>query len=423
MAPPSARGCGGVPHRVLVVPLVLVVAVSLTGCIQEPDQSFQVRPGDLVMAHLVVANETTLALPLDVNASKAEELCGASLQEASTCPAAERVYSLGPAPADPPVGYEDPIPLPGPVANKLQGASPGETILLEGVQPWGPYRSNLVEEHPVHEAVPRIVDSEDAYGIAWPTKPLDEGMHKLMPDEEANGTRLSIDRWCNDRFCLFESVLTGYNATQLFVKHEPVQGARVHIDALDTSLAITNTTGDGFTVDGNHKHAGGTFDVFVHLTSARGPPGEAQRATGFQKAAVNGDTVTFAGLLGTPIVLEFFATWCPSCEENAKHLNRIEERFGDDVHIVSIGVDPWEEGASFERFIEENDVSWPVVVDGDGSLARAYGVGSLSTGVVINQEGLVVHTETGVADHERVVRVLEDLLEESTGVPDEEGIS
>ncbi len=303
------------------------------------------------------------------------------------------------------------MPLPSALANELQGASPGEMVLLEAIDPWGPHDEALVEEHEINDAFPRFVDDDEAYGVLWETESMDDGEKKILPGEDANGTRLFIDRWCNERFCLFESILIGYNETHLLVEHQPLAGQQVHVPELDTTLTVTEVTEDTFVIDGNHRYAGVTFDVFVNLVSARGPPSEAQRAPGFEANALNDGNVSLEELLGNPVVLEFFATWCPSCEENANHLNRIHERFGDTVHIVSIGIDPWEEGASFQRFIDANDVSWPVIVDEDGSLAKAYSVGSLSTGIVISPEGFIVHTETGVANHERVVAVLEGILE------------
>jgi aspartate kinase len=66
-------------------------------------------------------------------------------------------------------------------------------------------------------------------------------------------------------------------------------------------------------------------------------------------------------------------------------------------------------------FIEPGHPDWPIVVDEHGEVAEAYGVGSLSTEVIVAPDGTIVHTETGVADHDRVVRVLTSLLADGDG--------
>jgi peroxiredoxin len=146
----------------------------------------------------------------------------------------------------------------------------------------------------------------------------------------------------------------------------------------------------------------------------RATPTGGERAPGFELTTVDGGTVSLAELLGKPVVVEFFASWCPSCKENAEHLVRVNETFGDQVRIVPIDVDPSESADAIREFVDRYGITWPVAVDEQGEVSSAYGVGRLSTEVLIGSEGTIRHVETGVADHDRVVGILEDLVEGPT---------
>lgn len=389
--------------------LLLVPASLVAGCVAEPSSQLTLRQGDLARVELVVWNGNDTVLPRD--AATVEELCGATPDASlAACPSAERAYALrGTPPAQAPSAWADASPLPDPLIDLLEGTRTGETIHRQDLAAFGPHRPGLVEEHALEGAVSRFVDDPRAYGRTWNTTLLDNGTHRIEP-EVPEGTTLEVDRWCNERFCLFESALAGHDERHLFVRHGAQEGQAVHVPELDTRLRVTSVDEASFTVDGNPRHAGERFDVFAHVTEARGPPEGAQRAPDFAVNTLNGTSLELSELLDRPIVLEFFATWCPSCAENADHLAEVRDRFGNQVRIVSIGVDPWEKPDAFRSFAREHDVTWPIAVDEDGEIAQAYGVGSLSTEIVVSEHGAIVHTETGVADHERVVGVLEAQL-------------
>jgi len=409
-AGPRVEGAGGRGRALLA--LVLLVGPAVAGCLAEPETQLRLRQGDLARVELVAWNGSDVALPGNAD-GPVVDLCGAQPGTNGTCPGAERAYVLGPAPpAELPAGWGDVAPLPGPLVELLEGREVGPSTVREDVLAFGPYREDLVETHPVEQRLPRVVDDPTAYGRTWPTTELENGSHRIEPGN-ATGASLAVDRWCNERFCLFESTLVGHDEDHLVVEHQVREGQAADARDLDARLAVIEVANGTFTVDGNPAHAGERFDVFARVVDARGPPSGAERAPGFELEALDGSTVALADLLDRPVVLEFFATWCPSCAENAEHLAQVEERFGDRVHIVSVAVDPWEERRAFEAFAEEHGVTWPIVVDEHGEVAESYGVGSLSTEVVVAPGGAVLHTETGVADHERVVRVLEELLAET----------
>jgi peroxiredoxin len=399
---------------------LLIVGSLLAGCLSSPSTQLSARRGDLAEIELVVAGEDGLALP--ANATNASQVCPAPLAEvgAEGCPAARAPYVLlDESPAHLPDGFENASGLPESLVDVLEGMREGEHRYREDVQAWGAHRPGLVREHDRRQAVPRAVEDPEAYDHDWNTTQREDGDWFIEPSEDDEGAKLAVSDWCNERFCLFRSELVDWNRTHLVVEHGAEEGDRIHVRSLDTSLAVVDAGPDAFTVDGNDPRAGERFDVYAHLVDLRGPSEGEQRAPSFELTTLEGEPIALQDLLGKPVVIEFFATWCPSCRENAKHLVQVHEEFGDRVNIVSIDVDPWESPESLRSFVEENDVRWPVAVDEQGDVSNDYGVGTLSTEVVVDARGVIRHVETGVADHERVVSLLASLSSEDAADGDD----
>lgn len=404
-----------------VAVMLLVPATVLAGCIAEPGTELTLRRGDLIQAELVLTNED-LVLPPGLDGSTGVEgLCGHDpfRQPDKGCPPAREAYALsGDGPSAAVEGFADPTPLPQPIIDALHGLHEGEHLVEEDLAAFGSHDPELVQTHTRNGSLPRIVQAPDAYGHTWNTTRLANGSYRIEPEPNDQDVLLEAPDWCNQRFCLFESHLTGSNATRLFVHHQATEGDRVHIEALSTWLTVTDTTNATFTVDGNDPRAGHTYDLYVNILEARGPPTENPRAPGFNLTTINGTPWSLEAHLGQPVVLEFFATWCPSCIKNTNHLNKLETRYADQVAILSVGVDPWESQRAINRFIEANNVGWPVAIDEEGTVSQAYHVGSLSTEVLVSPQGSIVHTENGVADHDRVVAEIDSLLDAgATGSP------
>jgi len=413
VGPPDGRSTASAGAWLVAL---LVVGSVFTGCISGPSTQLTARRGDLAEIELVVANGGDVAWP-DTDADTTE-LCGDRLPAlgARGCPDARQRYVLaGDRPAHLPPAFANASPLTDALVDHLKGLTEDEHRLVEDVQAWGPHREGLVEEHERVQQLPRIVDSSRAYGHTWNGSPTANGSFEIEPTDEDIGRQLAVDDWCNERFCLFGSELVDWTEDHLVVRHQAQAGTSVRAADLDTYLTVVEAGDRTFTVDGNHPRAGENYTVYANLVDVRGPPEGQTRAPSFELTTLAGETISLDAMLGQPVVVEFFATWCPSCAENAGHLTQLRDEFGDRVQIVSIGVDPWESPSSLGSFVDEHGITWPVAVDEQGEVASDYGVGTLSTEVIVDAHGVIRHVETGVADHDRVVAILEGLLAEDSG--------
>ena len=101
-----------------------------------------------------------------------------------------------------------------------------------------------------------------------------------------------------------------------------------------------------------------------------------------------GREVTLAALRGRAVALNFWATWCPPCKEELPALAEAwRGARGSCVEFVGVTEESSREDAVAE--VTRHAVPYPVVLDADGAVARAYGVTGLPRTYLIDAEGNV----------------------------------
>jgi thiol-disulfide isomerase/thioredoxin len=124
------------------------------------------------------------------------------------------------------------------------------------------------------------------------------------------------------------------------------------------------------------------------------PVGSAAPAAAVQDLA--GRPVDLAQLIGKkPVLLEFWATWCPLCAELMPRIQAAQAKYGDRVEFVVVAVAVNETRASVQRHAEQRRYPFRILWDANGAAVRAYQAPTTSYVVVVNAAGRVVYTGTG----------------------------
>ncbi len=106
-----------------------------------------------------------------------------------------------------------------------------------------------------------------------------------------------------------------------------------------------------------------------------------------------------------PVLLEFWATWCPLCRALEPRLAAARKAFGQRVAVVTVAVGVNESPRSIKRHLEDHPIGGPVLWDGDGKATRAFEAPSTSYIVVLDRSGRVVYTGAGAdQDVEAAIR-------------------
>lgn len=146
---------------------------------------------------------------------------------------------------------------------------------------------------------------------------------------------------------------------------------------------------------------GGCGDDVPKLAQGRPTPS-------FTLEDLDGRTISFpADLDGRLVAIRFWADWCPFCEGEMRAIEPVYRAYdGRGLRILAVNVRQDRETAA--AFVGPLGISYRVLLDRDGAVARAYGVTGLPTTFIVDQQGRLVARILG----ESTAEVFEQLIKE-----------
>ncbi|HEY4685194.1 MAG TPA: redoxin domain-containing protein [Dehalococcoidia bacterium] len=136
----------------------------------------------------------------------------------------------------------------------------------------------------------------------------------------------------------------------------------------------------------------------VELPAAKNATGQAPSATAGRAApdfllpALDGSTLRLSELQGRPVLVNFWATWCPPCRAEMPALNAAYESHADEGLII-VAVNLRESTERVSDFADEFGLAFPVVFDRAGEVARTWRIGGPTEGLpssyFVDREGVV----------------------------------
>lgn len=96
-----------------------------------------------------------------------------------------------------------------------------------------------------------------------------------------------------------------------------------------------------------------------------------------------------------PVVVEFWATWCPICEALLPRMQAAQRRYGTQVAFVVVGVGVNQSRASMQRHLDRHPMPFTFFFDNAGAAVRAFQAPSTSYVVALDARGRVVYTGVG----------------------------
>jgi peroxiredoxin len=116
-------------------------------------------------------------------------------------------------------------------------------------------------------------------------------------------------------------------------------------------------------------------------------------APDFTLTTLEGEDLTLSSLQGQPVVLNFWATWCPPCRAEVPALGAVSDSL--EGRATVLGVDVGESAQTVSAFVAERGVSYPIVLDTDSSTASLYGIRAFPTTYLLDENGVIVEIFTG----------------------------
>jgi peroxiredoxin len=117
-------------------------------------------------------------------------------------------------------------------------------------------------------------------------------------------------------------------------------------------------------------------------------------APDFTLETPDGETVSLADLRGQVVLVNFWATWCPPCRAEMPAIQQMYERYRDQGFTV-LAVDMQETDAQVAAFVDEMGLTFPILMDRDGSVSARYQVKALPSTFFIDREGIIQNVTLG----------------------------
>jgi peroxiredoxin len=138
-----------------------------------------------------------------------------------------------------------------------------------------------------------------------------------------------------------------------------------------------------------------------------------QEAPAFSVIPVKGDAVSLKDFKGHPVLLNFFASWCPPCREEISSLTHLYKQYSKDgIAVVGIAVDSLltpETVGDVKPLAEKLAIPYPVAIATD-KIGKDYHFKGIPTTVVIDKDGKIAKTFYGYHDEKVIDAAVQKLL-------------
>ena len=144
--------------------------------------------------------------------------------------------------------------------------------------------------------------------------------------------------------------------------------------------------------------------VVAELASGGGSTDTGRAAPSLPAKALRPPAVDLAALRGKPALVDFFASWCEPCGEEAPTLRKLSASLAGKATVVAVDWD--DAGGAARAFVRKHGWDFPVLADTSGAAGEAYGLVGLPTSFVLDPRGRIVATFRGPQSEAKLRRAL-----------------
>ncbi len=111
-------------------------------------------------------------------------------------------------------------------------------------------------------------------------------------------------------------------------------------------------------------------------------------APNFQLQNLDGQTVSLSDLRGEPVLINFWATWCPPCRSEMPYIQEIYNEWSD-KKLVVLAINIGESSSTVENFMQSYNLSFTVLLDTKQDVAQRYNITGIPTTFFIDKDGII----------------------------------
>jgi len=128
-------------------------------------------------------------------------------------------------------------------------------------------------------------------------------------------------------------------------------------------------------------------------------------APDFTLTDLDGNSVSLSDYSGTPVLINFWATWCPPCRSELPLIQQYQDKYGDE--FVVLAVDGGETAEDVQSFVDAQGYTMKFLLDPDFVVAELYQVRGFPTSLFIDANGAIQKVHIGELTEPMIIAYLE----------------
>ncbi|MCC4723563.1 TlpA disulfide reductase family protein [Salinicoccus sp. RF5] len=135
---------------------------------------------------------------------------------------------------------------------------------------------------------------------------------------------------------------------------------------------------------------------------------EGQTAPDFLLTTLEGEEARLSEFRGQPVIINFWATWCPPCRAEMPDFQKLYE--AEDVEILAVNLTESEQSEEgVQDFIDELGLTFPVPMDQNSIVSEMYEVQAYPTSYIVDSDGKIQFTARGAINYDIMQRELSNI--------------
>lgn|SRR5690625_2725739 len=151
--------------------------------------------------------------------------------------------------------------------------------------------------------------------------------------------------------------------------------------------------------------------LWFNLTSDSKAVQVGDEAVDFQLETLDGGTVQLSDINeDNGVILNFWGTWCEPCREEMPDMNKIYNEGHDEYELIAVNVSEGEQQINQFLMSLDEELAFPIALDRNRDVTKAYQIGPLPTTIAIDKNGIVVDKQ----EYQLTVDDIYSFVEQST---------
>jgi peroxiredoxin len=137
-------------------------------------------------------------------------------------------------------------------------------------------------------------------------------------------------------------------------------------------------------------------DRLTHQGQSLALPKQGFFAPEFNLTTLTGEEVQLSNLRGRPVVINFWASWCQPCRTEMPAIEQAFQKYqAQGIEILAVNATSQDRLTEIQEFVTRLDLTFPILLDREGTVMETYQVSALPTTFFINADGIIEEVVIG----------------------------